>query len=115
MFLCSTCNIIAPNILYVNVKGQIMLNESNLSHVDNTMKNDWIHGLDVATFLSMHLENKLIVVHLLKAISICCSFSLTLTNDLIGFQEHIGDCNINFTRCKFLIKSTSLFNESIFW
>jgi hypothetical protein len=68
-----------------------MLNESNLSHVDVTMKNDWIHGLDVVAFLSMHSENKLIVVHLLKAISICGLFSLTLTNDLTGFQEHIGD------------------------
>jgi len=55
------------------------------------MKNDWIHGLDMVAFLSMHLENKLIVVHLLKAISICGSFSHTLIDDLIGFHEHIGD------------------------
>jgi hypothetical protein len=47
----------------VNVKGQIVFNQNNLSHVDVTMKNDWIHGLDVATFLSMHSENKLIVIH----------------------------------------------------
>jgi hypothetical protein len=41
-------------------------------------------SLDETTFLSMHLENKLIVVHLLKAIWIHGSFSLTLINGLIN-------------------------------
>jgi hypothetical protein len=91
MFFCSACNIIAPYVLDVNVKCHIVLNQSNLSHVDVTMKNDWIHGLNVATFLSMLSKTKLIVVHLLKAISICGSFSFTLTDDLTSFHKHIGD------------------------
>jgi hypothetical protein len=58
------------------------------------VRKDWIqplNGLDEATFLSMHSKNKLIVVHLLKAIRIHGSFSFTPINDLISFQEHIGD------------------------
>jgi hypothetical protein len=71
MFFCFACNITSPCVLDVNVKGQIVPNKGNLSHVHVTEKKNCIQpltSLDETTFLSMHLENKLIVVHLLKAI-----------------------------------------------
>jgi hypothetical protein len=64
-------------VLDVNVKGRIVLNEGNLLDIDVTMKKDWIQpltSLNKATFLSMHLENKLIIIDLLKAIRIRDSF-----------------------------------------
>jgi hypothetical protein len=70
-FFCFACNITSPCVLDVNVKGQTVPNKGNLSHVHVTEKTNWIQhltSLDETTFLSMHLENKLIVVHLLKAI-----------------------------------------------
>jgi hypothetical protein len=62
MFLCSTCNIIAPCVLDVNVKGQIVPDKSNLLHVDVIVKKYWIQpliGLDEVEFVSMHLGKKL--------------------------------------------------------
>jgi hypothetical protein len=53
-------------------------------------------GLNEAEFLSMHLEHKLIIIDLLKAIQIRDSFSFTPIGDLTGFQEHIGDQDISF-------------------
>jgi hypothetical protein len=99
MFFCFACNITTPCVLDVNVKHRIVPNKGSLSHVHVTMKKNWIQPLtnvDEVTFLSMHLENRLIVVHSLKAIQIHGSFSLTLISDLTSFQEHIGDCDISF-------------------
>jgi hypothetical protein len=71
MFFYFACNITTPCVLDVNVKGRIVPNEGSLSHVHVTMKKISIQpliGLNEVTLLSMHSENKLIVVHLLKAI-----------------------------------------------
>jgi hypothetical protein len=54
------------------------------------LKMDWtqpLTHLDEAAFLSMHLENKLTIVHLLKAIQIHGSFFLTPTHGFTSFQE----------------------------
>jgi hypothetical protein len=54
---CSTCNITTPCVLDVNVKGRIVFNEGDLSHLDVIVKFFWIQpliGLDEAKNLSMH-------------------------------------------------------------